>query len=303
MKAMLPSAAVLLLAGCTQFSPSVSWQDYYDKSLAAGLQRTERVPDDAPVDRTVLAESFRKLAFNFEPDPFEIGENQTGEDMLRRWMQPVLYTISADPGGTGALDLEMQSFAARLSRATAHPIQAAENTGEDGTTANLFVLVNSDSSFRTVANLRRDLEALDLDGPSDAEADPELVFAWFLSGVVERWIDAPSPCSGSVLVGDGTNGTKRGEIFFGLVLIRQELPAPMITSCIEEEVAQAMGLFNDDFDVRPTIFNDDEEYALLTRHDELLLRILYDPRLAPGMIPDDAMPVVRQIARELTNGT
>ncbi len=60
-----------------------------------------------------------------------------------------------------------------------------------------------------------------------------------------------------------------------------------------------MGLLNDDENVRPSIFNDDQEFALLTRHDELLLRILYDRRLAPGMSPETAMPIVDQIVAEL----
>ena len=45
-----------------------------------------------------------------------------------------------------------------------------------------------------------------------------------------------------------------------------------------------MGLANDSPDARPSVFNDDEEFAFLTRHDELLLKMLYDPRLRPGMV-------------------
>ncbi|WP_372802367.1 DUF2927 domain-containing protein, partial [Paracoccus seriniphilus] len=48
--------------------------------------------------------------------------------------------------------------------------------------------------------------------------------------------------------------------------------------------------------------NDDEEFALLTRHDELLLQILYDPRLRPGMTAAEATPIVRSIATELLDG-
>ena len=51
---------------------------------------------------------------------------------------------------------------------------------------------------------------------------------------------------------------------------------------------------------RPSIFNDDDEFALLTRHDELLLEMLYDPRLRPGMTAAEAMPIVRVMAAELT---
>jgi Protein of unknown function (DUF2927) len=60
-----------------------------------------------------------------------------------------------------------------------------------------------------------------------------------------------------------------------------------------------MGLPNDDAAVRPSIFNDGKEFGVLTAHDELLLRILYDPRLEPGMTPATAMPLVRRIIAEL----
>ena len=73
----------------------------------------------------------------------------------------------------------------------------------------------------------------------------------------------------------------------------------MRTSCIHEEIAQGLGLPNDSPTARPSIFNDDEEFALLTAHDELLLRVLYDPRLEIGMTPDEARPIVDAIATEL----
>ena len=43
-----------------------------------------------------------------------------------------------------------------------------------------------------------------------------------------------------------------------------------------------MGLPNDSPEARPSLFNDDLEFALLTEHDAILLRMLYDPRLRPG---------------------
>ena len=84
-----------------------------------------------------------------------------------------------------------------------------------------------------------------------------------------------------------------------VALIRAELPPRLRRSCVHEELTQGMGLANDSPRARPSIFNDDEEFAYLTRHDELLLKILYDPRLRPGMTEAEARPVVMQIATEL----
>ena len=75
----------------------------------------------------------------------------------------------------------------------------------------------------------------------------------------------------------------------------------MRKSCIHEEMAQSLGLSNDSKIARPSIFNDDEEFAFLTTHDENLLKILYDNRLKPGMNNKDALPIVTKIAKELMN--
>ena len=75
----------------------------------------------------------------------------------------------------------------------------------------------------------------------------------------------------------------------------------MRKSCIHEEMAQSLGLSNDSKVARPSIFNDDEEFALLTKHDEILLKILYDRRLKPGMNNIEAKPIVTKIAQELIN--
>lgn len=84
-----------------------------------------------------------------------------------------------------------------------------------------------------------------------------------------------------------------------VVLIRSEHPDLLRSVCIHEELAQAMGLANDSRTARPSIFNDDQEFGLLTEHDELLLRILYDPRLRTGMTLPEAEPIVREIAAEI----
>jgi hypothetical protein len=76
----------------------------------------------------------------------------------------------------------------------------------------------------------------------------------------------------------------------------------MRQSCVQEELAQGLGLANDSPRARPSIFNDDEEFATLTRMDELLLRILYDRRLRPGMTEEEARPIVEVIAAELMGG-
>ncbi len=87
-----------------------------------------------------------------------------------------------------------------------------------------------------------------------------------------------------------------------IAIIRTEHPDLLRRSCVHEEVAQGLGLPNDSPTARPSIFNDDEEFALLTTHDEMLLGMLYNPRLTPGMTPDQARPILRGLADGLLGG-
>ena len=91
-----------------------------------------------------------------------------------------------------------------------------------------------------------------------------------------------------------------GVIKRAVAIIRAELPPLLRLSCIHEEIAQGLGLSNDSPNARPSIFNDDDEFGRLTAMDELMLQMLYDPRLQPGIDAETARPTVKAIAAELT---
>ena len=84
-----------------------------------------------------------------------------------------------------------------------------------------------------------------------------------------------------------------------LVIIRNELPDIMRRACIHEEISQSLGLTNDSHFARPSIFNDDDEFATLTEFDKILLQILYDHRLQLGISRKEAAQLVKQIATEI----
>jgi acetyl-CoA acetyltransferase family protein len=81
-----------------------------------------------------------------------------------------------------------------------------------------------------------------------------------------------------------------------------EHPDLMRLSCLHEEITQGLGLANDSPAARPSIFNDDEEFALLTPMDELMLKMLYNPLLTPGMTEAEARPIVDSLATALVGG-
>ena len=90
-----------------------------------------------------------------------------------------------------------------------------------------------------------------------------------------------------------------GAIQNAVILIKDELPRRIRDACIVEEIVQSLGLMNDDRRARPSIFNDDQRYLDLTSHDEYLLRVLYDPRVRPGMTRRQVAPLSQRIIEEL----
>ena len=195
---------------------------------------------------------------------------------LRRWDKPVRIAMefgNSVPPATRTRDrAEVQAFAERLGRLTGHDIAATPGAG------NFTVLFVSEDERRQIGPRLStiipgipggDIEAIQALPPQNYCT----VFAYSLG---------PSPLYSEAVA-----------------IIRAELPPRLRTSCIHEELAQGMGLANDSPTARPSIFNDDEEFALLTNHDALLLQMLYDQRLTPGMTAETATPVVRTIAGEL----
>jgi hypothetical protein len=64
--------------------------------------------------------------------------------------------------------------------------------------------------------------------------------------------------------------------------------------CLYEELLQALGPINDT-DVPWTMFNDNVQMGFFGIYDQYLLNILYDPRIQPGMEPDEVRAVLPQV--------
>jgi hypothetical protein len=110
-------------------------------------------------------------------------------------------------------------------------------------------------------------------------------------------MDAGTYCQVLTQSNSATSGYVRAA-----AVIPSEHPDLMRLACIHEELAQSLGLPNDSNAARPSIFNDDQEFALLTYQDELMLQILYDPALSPGMTRAQAQPIVETLATALLGG-
>ena len=249
--------------------------------LSNGLLRTDGGGRDTPFNDRVLAENFIRIALYDEYARGNAGpvQRQTAS-RLRRWETPVRvglrFGASVSPSARATDTARVRSYLARLSRLTGHPIALNDSS------PNFFVYIVNEDERRAL-------------GPVAAAALPGLS-AGEVAGITNM------PISTYCLVYAMSEGSS-GRYSRAFAVIRAEHPDLLRLSCMHEEIAQALGLANDSPRARPSIFNDDDEFALLTRHDELLLQMLYDPRLTPGMTLDQARPIIAQMAEELMGGS
>lgn len=263
-------AATFLLVACDRTRET--YRHYTDTLTTDGKLRTERVPLDAAFSNTRLAENFERIALNREyRRENDVLIEETTPTRLSRWEQPIRYRVIGE-AATGADRGEYRSFATKLADLTGLEIN------EEDENPNLTILILGPDERRAFVNQLQDSGL--------AERMP----------LVVEWADDISyPCVGQV----GYEDVDTGLITGAMIVIKGELEGVLRSSCIHEELTQTLGLMNDDPNVRPSIFNDDQEFALLTEHDEILLRILYDRRLRPGMEADEARPLLPEIIEEI----
>ena len=248
--------------------------------LAQGLLRTDRGGPDTPFTDRNLADNFIRLALydEYVAQNGQFVQRQT-PSQLRRWIKPVRMAVEFGdrvPLAQRSRDVSaVASYAAELAQVSGHSVSLVTEG------ANFHVLILNEDDRRAA-------------GPRLVSLVPGISAA-DLATVIEM------PRETYCLV-FAYSGNAAGTYDSAVAVIRSEHPDLLRQSCLQEELAQGMGLANDSPDARPSIFNDDEEFALLTVQDRLLLRMLYDVRLRPGMTPEEAGPVVRMIAAELMGG-
>ena len=261
---------------------SIQLEKYYNRTSqrlrARGLLRTDKGRLDSLYSTQNLIENFEKIALyneyiikNNEFIPQEKASN------LKRWNRAIkINIIHGENSSNKQIKIDKKNisiFTRRLASITGLEMSISE------VNANFIILF------------------LDLDERRDFGQKLSQLMPQLTPAMIKTITSSPRStfCSAFSL----SEPPKNYEYTAALVLIKSEHSKVMRKSCIHEEMAQSLGLTNDSKSARPSIFNDDEEFALLTRHDELLLKILYDKRLKPGMNNKIAVPIVRQIAEEL----
>jgi hypothetical protein len=246
--------------------------------LTRGLLRTDGGGPDTPYDAEDLAQHFETIAFFNEYDQgTTLGPKGNGTaGTLTRWRGPVRIGLdfgdSIPPEQRSSDIASVSAYATRLARVTNHPI----SYGEGRPNFHVIIAGEDDSAW-----LQRRLRRL-IPGLTPAE---QALYGNFPRSFYCFVVGLADPHNSDIYTR-------------AVAVIRTENPDLLRQSCFHEEIAQGLGLPNDSSTVRPSIFNDDDEFALLTSHDELLLKMLYDPRLQPGVTAAAARPVARIIAKE-----
>jgi hypothetical protein len=248
--------------------------------LAQGLMRTDGGGRDTPFNDRMLTDNFLRIAL-FDEYSRASGTfvREETASRLRRWEQPIRVGLrfgpSVAPDKQATDRARIASYLGSLAKLTGHPITLSEAK------PNFWIYIVSED----------EREAL---GPTVRAALPGLSNA-DVAGITAM------PRSTYCLVYALSEGNS-GAYTNAFAVIRAEHPDLLRLSCLHEEIAQGLGLANDSPRARPSIFNDDEEFALLTDQDKLMLRILYNPALRPGMKLSEARPIVERLAAELMGG-
>ena len=248
--------------------------------VAQGLLRTDGGGPDTPFSRRQLVDNFIRIAL------FEEFANLGGtlvaqqtESRLHRWQVPIRMAVHfGDSVPLAQRDRDRSSvtaYASRLARLTGHPISQSPGN------ANYHVFIVNEDERRAI-------------GPQLRTIIPDIS-----PGAIATVVGMRRSTFCLVFARDASSN---GAYTQAVAVIRGEHPDLLRLSCIHEELAQGLGLSNDSPAARPSVFNDDEEFGLLTTHDELLLRMLYDPRMRPGMTAAEARPIAEVIASELLGG-
>ena len=249
-----------------------------ERKVSLGLLRQDGGGADTPFDVEDITAAFEQLAFYNE---YDIDENKllpnSNAVSLAKWKSNTNISVRfGNSVHTEQKDKDLREInhlIRYLSRVTNHNIKIRrQNT-------NMYIVVSNQKEIKDL------IGEIGLQRP---EFDPKRVP-----------IITQLPKDIHCMAMTSMNAEPNSEIASALVIIRSELPNLMRRACFHEEIAQSLGLTNDSHFARPSIFNDDDEFATLTQFDEILLQILYDRRLRPGISEKEASQLVREIASEI----
>jgi hypothetical protein len=191
-------------------------------------------------------------------------EYSVGEQPVRKWLQPVKVWLEHHTDQTEQHTLLTKYHFQHLAKITGHPISFASSRQE----ANFIVV------FSHLQLWRNDIALVSGDLFTKPPDDAVCVFGLSL---------------------DDKKAIKRAWVVIPVDYAQEHR---QLLSCIVEETTQAMGLPSDSDKVFPSVFNDHTPESLLTGLDALLLKMLYQPAIKPGMRGPQVKPILANILQK-----
>ena len=272
---VVSTCLILSLAACAGNVSPEAYSRLTESLLSKGHLRVDTAPADAPYDAARLAKNFHDVTFSYE---FHFDGDrivkQRLEKPLKRWSGEIRYRLAGD-SVTAEDAREVAMLTGRIGELTGLKFTRTNDKHD---------MLISIASPRGRADISRQLAEWNM---------PEYRQRY------DVWRKTPGWLCGVTL---SASNADPGQLVYAHIFIGSEMTGLLRKSCLHEEIAQSLGLTNDSDRARPSIFNDDQEFAVVTEHDEMLLRLLYDPRLRTGMSAQEAMPIAREILDDLQVG-
>jgi len=207
-----------------------------------------------------LVDAFVELALK--------SEYSRRDNPVRKWSAPIRYHIVHRVGEQAVHEQLVRTHLRHLAQLTGLSIEPAETAA----TANFIVVLTNDA--------RIEVDVLAFAG-ADRDGRREQFFR-------------DSMCLASFRA-DRTGNIQRA---VGLIPVDRARGKGELVACIAEELTHMVGLSNDTDRPLPSIFNHGTVRSFLSGLDVLMLKMLYDPRIRPGMKEAAARPLLLRIAGE-----
>lgn len=265
-------ATTAALSGCAANDSARVYAEYSEAMTLSGRFRRDIAPADAPYNLDDLARNFQQVAFVPEAQLAEYYRDRgEGPRRLSKWEGPIRYRLMGD----GVREADQQTVAEIASLLAYHSgLDIRPARANESHNLAIFVITPAGRALLGEAETNR---------------------AWYRSSILRAWIEGLNPpCFALFDAGDAQGGVIRD----GAIFVKAEMEDPLRRACFIEEFTQTLGLIFDHENVRPSIFNDDQEFIELTAHDRELLEILYDPRMRAGMTVFEAQPILEVILSE-----
>lgn len=229
--------------------------------------------------------TYERIVRNFDVLAFRGEYSGRQYEVLRKWKDPLRLAIMSKTYPE-SLETDIRELVDLLARTTEHPIE-------------LYYTERMRAAKRLPAGFDQKQVNVYLYYESPADL-PKMLAPFFGNDAsqVEPYL-RQATCFAKIF-------TKGAEIRRAMIAFPSNRPREHMRACVVEEIAQILGLANDDPTMSESIFNDTNPVNELTPHDRLQLRVLYDRRLPVGMPRHDVLqtiPLILDDLRRLASGS